>query len=138
MGYAGVGAAAILFAAVAVAGYQATAAVFDSLHALQSARAGAWSLEERSLHAAARVLDVAAADGVVEVTVENSGSTTLDASAVDVLLDGAPAVVQSRDVGGAVTSVWPPLATLHLTLAAPPPAAVVVATGAGALAFWRQ
>jgi archaellum component FlaF (FlaF/FlaG flagellin family) len=120
-----------------VAGYQATAALFDSMHTLQVAREGAWSLEERALHAAARVVAVAAADGVVEVTVENSGSTTLDASVVDVLLDGAPTPVDARDVGGAATSVWPPLSTLHLTLIAPPPSNVVVATGAGALAFWR-
>jgi archaellum component FlaF (FlaF/FlaG flagellin family) len=137
VGYAGVGAAAIVLAAVTVAGYQATAALLDSMHTLQAAREASWALEERALRAAARVVAVDAAGGTVDIEVENSGSETLDASAVDVLLDGEPATVDAREVGGVATSVWPPLSTLHLTLTAPSPSDVVVATGAGALAFWR-
>ncbi|MEA3143763.1 MAG: hypothetical protein QOG31_1087 [Thermoplasmata archaeon] len=137
MGYSTVGAAAIVFAAVAVAASHATAAAFDSLSALQAARQDAWAVEERALHAAARVVAVNAAAGSVDIVVENSGSTTLDASRVDVLLGGTPVAITARDVGGAATSVWPPLSNLHLTLAAAPPTDVVVVTGPGALAFWR-
>jgi archaellum component FlaF (FlaF/FlaG flagellin family) len=138
MGYANVGAAAIVFAATAVAGYHVTAVSFDSMQSLQAARQTALLLEERALHAATRILAVDAANGTVGIVVENSGSTTLDTSQVDVLLNGAPAAIDARDVGGVATSVWPPLSDLHLTLTAPSPTDVVVVTGSGALAFWRS
>jgi flagellar protein FlaF len=137
MGFSQVGAAAIIATALAMSVYQATAAALDAGHLLQEARGTALRLDERALHAAATVVSVTSADGAVDIVVENSGSATLDAAAVDVLLGGVPATVTLREVEGAATSVWPPLTDLHLQLTAAPPTDVVVVTGAGPLAFWR-
>lgn len=137
MGFSQVGAAAIVATAMVMGAYHATGAVLDSGHRLHAAHATALRLQERALHAAVAILSVDAAGGTVDIVVENTGSATLDAAAVDVLLEGVPATVTLREVEGVASSVWPPLHDLHLQLTADPPTDVVVVTDAGPVAFWR-
>ncbi|MHB1262508.1 MAG: hypothetical protein ACYC2H_12420 [Thermoplasmatota archaeon] len=137
MGFSAVGATAVLLAALAVAGHGATVAIFDTQESLLAARDKALALDTLALRASHEIVSVAEAAGTVTVVTRNTGSVTLLADEVDVLLDGGAATVDTRTVDGVTSVVWPPGTVLTMTLTAAAPDDVAVVSGAGIAAFWR-
>lgn len=129
-------AAALLLAGGAWSAFGFTENLFDEQDALQKEWRDAQDLQIFIGDSAIQVDSVVAGPPVV-VTLTNTGTTTLDASAVTVLLDGVAATVDSWTVEGVSSNVWTPGATLALTmdLAASVTDRAAVATEHGVMAF---
>lgn len=109
---------------------------------VQEARDAWQRRQDRELAHGLQVLNASwnATLGQLTLLVNNTGDVVLNASQVDVLLDGVvgDANVTSRTVGGASTSVWAPWKTLTIVLtAAAKPADAAVVSPYGRAAFWR-
>lgn len=136
MGYSLVVAAGILGLALVSSAYAVTTRYFEAQQDLAQARQLADQAQAAARSTAVAVTAVDVGNGTILVTARNTGSTTIAADAVQVLVDGVLTPVDARDVGGATTSVWPPLAELHLSLAHAAPTHVELVAPSGAAAYW--
>jgi archaellum component FlaF (FlaF/FlaG flagellin family) len=141
VGFAVAASAAIVFAAVAVAGTQATATLLDTWTKADAAQREGLRLAEGAARTEVTVTSVTrdGGNGLVTVLSTNSGSVTLDSREVDVVSDGTLQALSSAEVEGSATKyAWAPgleLAVTYTAGADPSDVAVVPATGTPG--YWR-
>lgn len=137
MGFSVAAATGVVGLALAVIGFSVTFTYIDTQAALQDAQATGARLDTDRLGATITIVSVARQGAFVTVTVTNAGSTTLDVSEVDLLVNGVPKTTGvTRLVEGKSTDVWPPATDLTLRYNGAMPTRVAVATGAGTAAYW--
>lgn len=143
VGVSGPVAALILITALVAQGSALFTAQRNSDAVVEQAR-DAWQRRHEASLAHRVAIDNASWDasaGRVNLTLNNTGSVALNASRVQVLLDGAPAAasaVASRQVEGVATDVWAPGQRLDLRVTAgSKPVDVAAVSPYGTVAAWR-
>ena len=137
MGFSQVAPAALILTGCTFGAFQILGQSFDAHETLDARWHEGTDLSNDLLHTELEVTGVASGGGTVTVDLRNTGSTTLDAGKLDVLLDGLPTTVDSWTVEGAASDVWPALTDAQLILTAAAPTDVLVATEHGVTAVWR-
>lgn len=137
MGLSHAVAAAILWTGVTVSTLTIVDDVFDHEATVDAAWRGARGLETEIAATAFSITAVTDAGGTIMVDLSNDGTATLGISAVTVLFDGAPVVVDAYTVEGAASGVWPAGTGARVNVTAAMPSAVWIASEHGALAVWR-
>lgn len=137
MGFSVVAATGVVGLAITVAGFAATFGYIESQARLQDAQAASAQLDGDRVGATISILSVARQGAFVTVTATNTGSTTLDVSEVDLLVNGVPKTTGvTRLVEGRNTDVWPPATDLTLRYNGAMPTRIALATSHGTGAFW--
>lgn len=141
MGFAVAASAAIVFAAVAVAGTQATATLLEAWTTADSAQREGMRLAEGAARTEVTVTSVTrnGGNGLVTVLATNTGSVTLDSRQVDVVSDGALQALSGVEVEGSATKYsWAPGLELTATYTAgADPTDVAVVPETGTPGYWR-
>ncbi len=139
MGLSHAAAAGVLFFAAVLAGFQVSDKAFDG----QDELVGAWN--EFHDTNAARAATSFTIDDVkkfgaarTEVTLTNTGSTTIHAADMTLLYDGTHEPVTGWSVDAQPSAVWAPGSQLILVTAALTPQDVVAMDGIGVKAYWRK
>lgn len=136
MGFSISGSTVVIFIGLLVS----AATLYPAVDGAQEARADAIDdKSERMLvttNTAVAITDVDTTGDSVVVAVENTGTTTLEVGAVDLLVDGAYRLPDTTAVGdNAETTTWQPGERLELTISnASNPDRVKVVTGPGVAA----
>lgn len=138
MGFSVSGATAIIFLAMFVSFGIAYSAAYNGFERVTDAES---DHDDRMLDRRNTALDITAtnySDGNLTVAVNNTGSTALDVTDTDVLVDGSyvTAANLTADVNGDTeTDLWLPGETLHLDISVQPkPTRVKVVTETGVAA----
>lgn len=138
MGYAIPAAAAIVFAAVAIAGTNVTHELMESMATAGTAERSAVEAADSVANTRITVSSVSRTGNTVTVTSTNSGTVTLDATQVQLLGDGVYKTITSRKVGGsAPNTVWAPGTVLELKFTqTSTPSGVQVIAENGVVGHW--
>ncbi len=139
MGLSHAAAGGIVFFAATLAGFQLSGDLFDQQEKL-AADWEAFYLDQEQLDRTAFTIDDVRRFGAsrTEITMTNTGATTIDASSLTVLYDGLPEVAVSWLIDGTVTDVWHPGGVIVVETAALDPNDVAVADALGVKAYWRK
>ncbi|MEA3190955.1 MAG: hypothetical protein QOD77_1537 [Thermoplasmata archaeon] len=137
MGFSVVAATGVVGLAIAAAGFAVTFSYIESQATLQDAQAQSARLDGDRIGATIGIVSVNRQGAFVTVTVTNTGSSTLDVSEVDLLVNGVPKTTGvTRQVDGKTTDVWPPASDLTMRYNGALPNRVGVSTTQGTAAYW--